>query len=152
MPTGVIVLFLAGLASFGLVQWRMLAGSPPAEQTAAIYADNEVELYRLFALHAVSYMKVNPTASGSIYWPTIATTMKLPAALANTGMPSTWRIVANGSTYVLCTDMKKKETPARIAKLVMEDRPERINRVSDKWVVGNPADATTLVTEAAKCS
>lgn len=151
MPAGVVVFFLAAIAAFGLFQWRTLSQSVNTDTVEVAHIDNEFDLYKVFIRYAVDYMNANPTASGTFYWSSIATALQLPPALANTGMPSTWRIVSDGTTYVLCTDMRNDETPARIGRL-LADRPEQVNRVSGKWVVGDPATPSVLTTEAAKCS
>lgn len=151
MPAGVVVLFLAALAAFGLIQSRALSGAAAPGSVKTAHIDNEFELYRKFVQHAVEYMMANPGANGTFYWSAIASGLKLPPSMANAGMPPDWRIVANGTSYVLCTEMRNDETPARIKRLIAE-RPEQVNRVSSKWVVGDPVNHTELTSEAAKCS
>lgn len=148
---GVVIVFLASFAMFSVFQWSSVTDrfKPAAEKAAHI--GNEYDLYKIFVRHAVAYMKANPAASGTVYWPAIASSLALPPAMAGTGMPATWRIVSDGSTYVLCTEMKNEETPSYLSRTLME-RPEKLNRVNGKWVVGDPSNPTQLTTEAAKCT
>ncbi len=151
MPAGVIVFFLATIAAYGAFQWVTLSSAAKPSEVKAAHVENEVSLYLVFVRHAAEYMEANPAASGTFYWSTIASAQDLPASLSSINMPSTWRIVADGTSYVLCADMRYPETPSRLGR-VLAGRTEKVNPVSGKWVVGDPADTATLTTEAAKCS
>lgn len=97
------------------------------------------------------YIGAYPTASGSIYWSTIKTAPNFPPALAGASIPSTWKIVANGSgQYTVCATTRDGVSKFFVDAVQLRSGVvSYIDASSGKTVITN--DPYQVATEASKC-
>lgn len=116
-----------------------------------VAAENVRGQYQTFVRWAVFYMAANPAANGTFDWSDIVATPGVPQGVTLTNMPSNWTIVANGTSYVLCTEMPTGLSAAMLGEILDgQERVEKLVKSGDKYVIADPASAT-IATEAAKC-
>lgn len=134
----------------GVVMITSLQASFPVSQISNSqgWERSIFQKYRTFVSVAHDYMRANPTFSGSAYWGTLSA--KAPPSLLAVPMPADWKIIANGTSYVICTPMPS----AAVAELGkhLESGPYALLKANtNKLVVGKPEDAVAAQLEADKC-
>lgn len=96
------------------------------------------------------YMQANPLATGTISWPTIASTPGMPLGILGAGFDSSWRIVADGSGgFTLCAGVR--DEAAYYLRDVLKMRGDiTLYRSTSGKLVATSSQATAE-TEASKC-